>query len=422
MVKKYAKEKYKGCQIMLKKKKIAVVNVLFPPKAFGGATRIVTDEIFVLTEQYGDDYEVVVFTADFERSPAYKLTVYPYNGYRVYSISIHTDWWCEVDERMGKVFDEFLAFEQPDLVHFHCIQALTGSVVEVTQKRNIPHLITVHDAWWISDYQFLTDQSGKIYPEGHPDPFEKINLPDGKTLEQSIKRRSYLKGLLAGSDGVLAVSDVFRRIYEKNGVAHVRTNKNGISDEPQWRPKNTGYSEKVVCAHIGGMAAHKGYDIFKNAVHELGDSNVEILLVDSSKPEGYSAKTRWGNTTVTIIGYVNQKDIVSLYERIDVLFAPSIWPESFGLVTREATACGCWVVGSDVGAIGEDITVENGFKISATKENLLAVLNKIDRSPKKYKGFSSSGNIRYSSDQVGELTQIFDEILKKNANENSLAN
>jgi glycosyltransferase involved in cell wall biosynthesis len=135
-----------------------------------------------------------------------------------------------------------------------------------------------------------------------------------------------------------------------------------------------------------------------------------MLVVDHSKESAYLVKVFWGNTAVTIVGHVNQEDIVNLYKKIDVLFAPSICPESFGLVTREAMACGCWIVASDIGAIGEDVAVTNGFKIAPTEKNLLVTLNKLNKNPKKYKGISKSSQIRYSSDQVGELVDIFREL------------
>ena len=394
------------------KKKIAIVNVLFPPKALGGATRIVADQVSLLNSLYGDQFDVVVFTSDVEKRPVYELEVYPYNGIRVYSISAHVNNWVYQDSRVAEIFDEFLEFEKPDLVHFHCVQILTGSIVEVTQNRSIPHLITVHDAWWISDFQFLIDSSDRVYPNGHSDPFEKITPPDGITFDQSISRRSYLKSLLAKSNGVLAVSDTYRKIYEKNGVANILTNKNGISNDIAWGLKNTKNIENIVCAHIGGMSAHKGYEIFKGAVQRLKGSNIEVLIVDHTKPKDYHSQTRWGNSTVNIIGLVTQSNIQELYQRIDVLFAPSTCPESYGLVTREAAACGCWLVGSNVGAIREDISIDNGFVVTPTEANLFQILQEIDHLPQKYKGFSKSSPTRYSSDQVVELIEIINKVLE----------
>lgn len=396
------------------KKKIALVNVLFPPNALGGATRIVTDEIAGLKELYGDEFEVVVFTADFDRRPLYNVNVYPYQGFRVYSVSceltIESNW-LEQDENIARVFDEFLAFENPDLVHFHAVQVLTGSVVEVTQKTGIPYLVTIHDAWWISDHQFLVDRSNLVYPNGHPDPFESVSLPDGVSLERSITRKSYLKRLLAGSEHVLAVSDTYRTIYESNGVGNVITNKNGISRSIPWKQKDTRHTEKVVCAHIGGISDHKGFGIFQRAVSSTNVPNIEVVVVDHSMEEGRVEQARWGTTGVTVMGHVSQENIANLYERIDVLFAPSIAPESYGLVTREAAACGCWLVASNVGAIGEDITRDNGFRVSPTEFEIAKILKEIDRNIKRYKSPSYSTTIRFSEEQVRELVELIREVI-----------
>lgn len=209
----------------------------------------------------------------------------------------------------------------------------------------------------------------------------------------------------------MAVSDTFRKIYALNGISNVITNKNGISNEIAWQNKNTQHTQNVVCAHIGGMTSHKGFYIFEEAVYALKHNNIEILVVDHSKPENYSKITKWGQTKVNIIGRVSQEKIADLYKKIDVLFAPSTCAESFGLVTREAMACGCWVVGSNIGAISEDITLENGFRVSPTKVEIVSIFDEIDRSPQKFKGLSKSDKTHYSSNQVEELVCVFNNTL-----------
>ena len=390
--------------------KLAVINVFFPPQAVGGATRVVADEVDCIVRHYSDQFDVVVFTTDLERQPPHQVTVYPYKGIRVYSVSsiqrVNMDWHPR-DEAMGHLFKEFLALESPDMIHFHCVQRLTASVVEAVREAGIPYFVTVHDAWWISDHQFLVDQNGKVYADGHPDPFAEVTLPDLVTAQESVSRRGLLKGLLADSEGVISVSDSFSDLYRTNGIPNVTTIKNGISPDVSWAEKDTSFTSKVVCAHIGGMSDHKGFHLFRQAITEGGCKNIEVLAVDHSKPEGEIIFSNWGTTPVTIIGRVSNENVVNVYRRTDVLFAPSIWPESFGLVTREAAACGCWIVASDVGAIGEDVTSDNGFRISPNKRNLLNVLSQIDRFTKKFKEHSSSPEPRYSTDQVSELVELF---------------
>ena len=57
--------------------------------------------------------------------------------------------------------------------------------------------------------------------------------------------------------------------------------------------------------------------------------------------------------------------MAEFYSSQDILLAPSIWPESFGLVTREALSAGLFVIASDIGALAEPILDDNsnGIKI-----------------------------------------------------------
>lgn len=393
------------------RKKIALVNVYFPPQTIGGATRVVSDNLDVLRAQYADDYDIVAFTTDPACVEPYQLSIYQYKGIPVYKSTIlwreNMDWHAR-DEHMYQIFKDFLALEQPDLVHFHCVQRMTGSVVEATLDAHIPYLVTVHDAWWISDYQFLVDPKGKVYPDGHIQPDEKRVLPNNVTLKESKARTAYLKHLLNSAQRALVVSESFAQIYRQNGIHNVAVTRNGLSTTVNWQPKNTAYTEKVVCALIGGMSAHKGYKLLQDTIVQYQPQHIELLIVDLSKPAEYESRGEWDGVPVRFVGKQTEKTIVSLYQQIDVLLAPSIWPESFGLVSREAAACGCWVVASKLGGMGEDvIDGETGFVIDPTVTELDRVLKIIDAEPVRYKGLAGVSERRYVTQQVEQLVEVY---------------
>lgn len=371
-------EKTEGAsRLVRKRRKIVLVNVFFPPQTIGGATRVVDDNFKALRKHYDDDFELVIFAADSECRAPHQLSLYQHNDVRVYRAT--TLWrenmeWYAKDERMYQMFSEFLACEQPDLVHFHCIQRLTGSIVEATRDAKVPYLVTAHDAWWISDFQFLVDHTGTVYPEGHPDPFATIDLPPSISQEASVERKLYLKALLKSAHKVLTVSNAFADIYRKNDIVDIEVTPNGISDDLPWAPKDTSYTKRVVGGHVGGMAEHKGYFLLKQAVMETQPQNMEFLVVDHSKEEGYESRQYWGDVPVRFIGRTSQDKVVDIYRKIDVLFAPSTWPESFGLVTREAQECGCYIIASSLGGIGEDVKENSGIVITPVLDNIKKVL------------------------------------------------
>jgi glycosyltransferase involved in cell wall biosynthesis len=322
---------------------------------------------------------------------------------------IHMDWHPK-DPAMGKLFGEFLDFEKPDLVHFHCVQRMGASIVEATLQRKIPYLVTVHDAWWISDFQFLVDEKDKVYPEGHPDPFEPIDLPQGISLDESLSRRSYLKGLLNQAQRTLVVSEAFAKIYAKNGIQNITVNRNGIKPR-HWLPRVPSASGRLRLAHIGGMSNHKGYHLFKEALSSQPFDNLEALVVDHGAPPGYEHHDMWGTVPVTFIGKVPQDMIETLYARMDVLVAPSIWPESYGLVTREAAAAGVWVVTSNIGGIGEDlIHGTNGFVLDILEglTTLLETFLIFENNSDKYIATVAAGQHRWVESQVQEFVILYE--------------
>ena len=276
------------------------------------------------------------------------------------------------------------------------------------QRKKIPYIVTVHDAWWISENQFLIDQNDNVYPDGHPGMFSPRVLPNNVSLSDSIKRINYYKSLLNGAKQLLTVSQSFADIYNKNGYPDIKVNKNGIRSTVEWKPKNTAHTENVVCAHIGGMANHKGYFLLKEAIEQEQPKNIEMLIVDHSKPEGFEDKTFWGKVPVTFIGRVSQMGVTSLYQKLDVLFAPSMWPESYGLVTREAAACGCWVVASNLGGIGEYVIEgKTGFRIKPEINELSKIVSGIDERYQKYKKPIDKIGLRLADQQVNELVEYY---------------
>jgi len=387
-----------------KRRKIALVNVFFPPQSIGGATRVLADNLRVLNRDYADQFELCAFTTDSVHRTPHRLGVYEYQGVRVYrATALHRENmdWHPRDPEMYRLFQEFLVAEKPDLIHFHCVQRLTGSVVEAARDAGIPYLVTAHDAWWISDFQFLVDHNDKVYPEGHPDPYAHYDLPDSISFDASIARKRYLKGLLTDAKQVLTVSESFADIYRKNGIKDIEVTPNGISDELPWAPKDTSYTSRIVGGHVGGMSAHKGYYLLKEAVMQVQPGNMEFLVVDHSKEADYVSHEHWGKVPVTFIGRVSQERVVDdLYRKIDVLFAPSTWPESFGLVTREAAACGCWVVASNLGGIGEDVQKGNGVVIDPSVEGVKKFIERADAEKLKRKALGSK---HYSCEAFGGI-------------------
>lgn len=406
----------RDCDVKLKRKKIKILvcNVFFAPQSIGGATRVVEDNINFLVNNF-DDIEIVVFCTDEGIETPGRLRFERQNSVLV--IRVSTPYEVGMDRRPfnednAKIFGEVLDIIKPDIVHFHCIQRLTASIVEMTAQRDIPYLVTLHDAWWISDYQFLMDEDGFLRL---PSKDALVDLDTTGQNVSSLERRQRLGGLLSEAEVRLSVSSSFANTYNEAGIEDIAVNENGTSildaRRPKWRADG-----RVSLGHIGGRTFHKGAFLIEAALRQGEYSNLHMTMIDGRLHTGQKIQTFWGSTPVTLCGPYPQNRISDLYEELDVLLAPSLWPESYGLVAREAASCGIWVVASTMGAIGEGIKDgENGFLIDVSHPGpLKEALLTIDKQPSRFRGVRNIPDMgRSSNDQARELRKFYFDIISR---------
>ncbi|MFT8803220.1 MAG: glycosyltransferase, partial [Gluconobacter cerinus] len=392
--------------------RILGVNVFYPPQAIGGATRVFHDNLSDLSTPEDKRFLFEVFTSQAEPDGE-KLRVYAQDGILVTSVApLDVDDKDRIAEdsnmvaRFRKVIERF----RPHLVHFHCIQRLTAGIIDVLLELGIPYCITLHDAWWISDRQFVIDELGQPRLYNYSSPLETLERCGAK----AVARMESLRDRLFGAKAVLAVSEAFTELYRTAGVYHVQTIENGVSALTP-RPRLRDKSGRIRLGFIGGLARHKGWDLIQIALREGSFHNLELLAIDHAMSPGDERTDVFGQTPVVFRGKMSQNEVAGLYASIDVLLAPSIWPESFGLVTREAALCGCWVIASDRGAIGDTINNNiNGFRIDvSTTADLRRVLTSIDRSPSRFKQAAPVPEMyRTSRDQARDLGVLYKTLIQ----------
>jgi len=388
-----------------RKPRLLIVNVFYPPQDIGGATRVVRDNVRDLLAGYGDQYEIdVICTLEGGQTP-YEVQCHAQGGARIWAITAKPGIGVmEVqDNRMAEVFDRLLERIAPDLVHFHCLQRLTASVVGAAQRQGIPYLVTLHDGWWVSPHQFIISDTG--VPETYDFGTDTLRLPD---------RARLTKKALDGAAVCLAVSEPFAQLHRNAGVDRVETIENGVSPLPEIR-RRPGPAGRVRLGLIGGTSRHKGFHLLRAANFARRYQNLDLLIVDHALPPGRSRREVWNGTPVTLVPRCRQECVGEVYGKIDVLLAPSTWPESYGLVAREAVALGLWVIASDQGAIGQDVVEgENGHIVPVVGHGPLAeCLASIDAAPETYRRPPCHGRtLRQSREQAAELHDVYQRILQ----------
>ena len=355
---------------------LMVVNVFFWPEMVGGATRIVKEEVDDLIDSLSHRYRIVVvcgrgLTGAFEPY----VTDYAYRGACVHQICYpqYADMdWHFANEDHQRLFADIIAVERPRLIHFHAVQRLTAGVVAAAAEAGVPYVVTVHDGWWIADDMFFKDGPNIAVPvspevDGAPEP------------PASVLRRVALSHLLRLAAEVIVVSEQFRAIYAGMVGARYRVITNGSDPVPP-SPRPAREPGRFVLGFIGGLSSHKGFDLVRLVFQLRAFPNLHLVIVDHAMMEGESRGETWGENRIERIGRVEQAEVGQLYARLDYLLAPSLWPESFGLVSREAALAGVYVIASDRGAMGDDL-VEGvtGSRIGVdSHEPLLRLLTAID--------------------------------------------
>ncbi|WP_170119015.1 glycosyltransferase [Roseicyclus mahoneyensis] len=387
------------------KARLLIVNVFYPPQDIGGATRVVQDNITDLMRLYGESYEIdVIATLDGGTTP-YEVACAARDGVRVWTVTARTaiSNMDISDHKMGDVFDRLLDRVRPDLVHLHCIQRLTGSIVDRLRRRSLPYVVTLHDGWWVSPNQFV------VASDGAPETYDfrsgaRGSLPDrAKITQRSLK----------GAAAILAVSESFAELHRAAGIERVDTVENGVSALPELH-RVPGPPGRVRIGLIGGASRHKGYSVLRAAIEARRFRNLDLLLVDHALPRGQTRQEVWNGTPVNLLPRVPLHAVGEVYGRIDVLLAPSVWPESYGLVTREALALGLWVIASDRGAIGQDVTHgENGFVVDVSDHHGIAdCLAILDAEPERFRTPPAHRPaLRGSEAQARALQDVYQRVL-----------
>jgi glycosyltransferase involved in cell wall biosynthesis len=415
------------------KRRILYVNTVYPPNAIGGATVVMKNTIDEIRKSYAGEFEALVFTCDVDNPIPYQLREYEWEGVLVTALSIPThpdvEWKYE-DQNVCELFRKFLEYHKPDLVHFHSIQRLTGSMLQATYEAGIRFVVTVHDAWWLSDYQFLLDEEGRVVDAQQLNAI--IAASTSKDIVGSITRTRYLTNQLARAVQLLAVSEYQAGLYKINGFSRILVNKNGVNPFADTNIEGVETS-KLRLGYVGGLCVHKGYYFLKQVVDKLMLENLEIHIIDFDLTNGKQRSERWGGTDVKFIPKLPAERMNEFYEDIEILVAPSLWPESFGLVTREATLMGRWVVASDAGGLSEDLEpgINSHVFHPGDQEALKNILTELDDKYDHYRQLiplseKAKGKVSSVSEQVRQLVELYESLLshrldKKNNSDRAMA-
>lgn len=336
--------------------KVLIVNVHFSPESFGGAT-IVAEESAVRLTALGHDVTVVCTTnmpslehGDVRRFESLEVPVFAIRHSGDHSVDGEYD-----DPVVSARFREICEAVQPDVVHFHAIQMLGVGCVEAAQELGIPTVVTLHDAWWLCERQFMVRANDKFCGQSWINPDVCATCVPSAAAHLVRQQRSL--AILDNCARVLVPSEYWRGLMARSGVPQqtLFVNANGVArPAADWQREE--HAGPVRFGFVGGIHEVKGHAQIVRALKHLKRTDYELHVVDGLMNLGGHGFTHedWDVPGyVRIVPGYNREGLDDFFGSIDVLLFPSQWKESYGLTVREAALRGVWPIATDGGGTVE---------------------------------------------------------------------
>jgi glycosyltransferase involved in cell wall biosynthesis len=291
-------------------------------------------------------------------------------------------------------------------------------VLDACSDRALPYVITLHDAWWLCERQFMVTGEGHYCAQRHIDLHVcQACIP---TAEHLRERADMSLQRLSGAARLLFPSVFHRDLHLANGIDPKRAvvNRNGV----RWpaRPRRPREDGPVRFGYVGGNDRVKGFHLIRQAFEKLSRTDYRLILTDNTMNMGFSSMRTDGwrvRGELRIVPAYRQDTMDDFFESIDVLLFPSQWKESFGLTVREALIRDVWVIATDGGGTVEDIVDGvNGtiLPFTAKAADLRAAIEAVLACPDRLAGHVNPHKERVTTydAQAAELHAILSEIVR----------
>ena len=247
-----------------------------------------------------------------------------------------------------------LRLEAIEIQHFLHLDA---SVIDTVRALGIPYDIFVHDYSWICPRVTLIDGTGRYCGEPAVSVCRVCVKRNGSNLGESISvpaLRARSAQWLHGARRVTVPSpDTAARLRRHFGDLNVHVQPHAAHVVPTPLPPRDPRTPVIRVALIGAIGDHKGYKVLLDCARDARARRLrlEFVIIGYSKDDGPLLAT--GKVFVT--GRYSEAEAGHLLrrERPDIVWLPSVWPETWCYTLDYALGTGLPVVAFDLGAIAE---------------------------------------------------------------------
>ncbi len=369
---------------------ILLITHGLPPESVGGVEQHVTGLADALRAA---GHDVEIFARSSRGGPEGSLIEEGWHGCRVTRSpyrweSLH----AMVDMYRSEVMDAALcrfldkrrvAGHAFDVAHIHHLTGLSTGFVDILQERGIRIVLTLHDYW------LMCPRGQMWHREEHPchsvEPAQCAAcltpalghwLPPDRAVEIVTGVHDLARATLRGVERLLTPSARTIPFFERLGIpaADIGVVENGVDTIALEAVAPPPIAGPLRIGYLGTLIPSKGLDVLIAAflrafpATEGHPSRAATLAVHGNfapyhGDDGFQDRAFGqvpAGAPVHYHGEYTTADLPGLLADIDVLCAPALWHEAFGLTVREAQAAGRPVVVSRIGGLQD--AVEDGVE------------------------------------------------------------
>ncbi len=279
------------------------------------------------------------------------------------------------DRRIEADFARLLADFEPDLVHVHHLAGHALSLPSIARRRGIPVVYQAQDWWAACARANLLDRDRRLCSGPGLGKCSRClpatALPPAALWNRLLyaERGRLARRALAAADAIVLGSRFLAESYRALGLLPAGApdpvpvhripygiEMEGLARGSAARGESRTSGRPLACGFVGSILPHKGLHVAVAAFRGIAPEVATLTAWgDPAASPAYTAEVVGGGlpANVTLVGRFAEEEKGRLLAGLDLLLVPSLGLESFGLVAREAMACGVPVLASRLGALPE---------------------------------------------------------------------
>ncbi len=363
---------------------------------------------------------------------------------------------------------------KPDIIHFHELESLTGSLLSIARGLKIPYLVDIHNYWYLCPQRDLIDTNKKVCTDWN----EGIKCTTCKVLPSSSRvgwmfvgyvRDTFLGGLLdklvrtyytrrikQEAYRVMVTSEKDAELYKRRREFFIsELNAAGALIFPSKRtceiysfygirnpdsyvllplnknfniikPKKIGEIRKqdvLRFGYIGSVIPNKGVHIIINAFEQLEAkylSRCHLYIYGHGDPAYIEHLKKSGLQNIFFYGSYLPDEINNVLENIDVAIIPSLWEDCSPVVLTELQLSKTPILGSRIGGIEERIKHGiNGYLFEpGNSRELSHYLRLLVDSPHLVTNMMRAIDFTFDKvDYMKKIKEIYEKVIRNSKNQ-----